>query len=128
MEVTTSAPILIDGQNNIEDYYNANANRRARNRSRRRRGEGFGQNLQRLLKNPFVQNLASAKLGIKPVEDEGGNTGSSIPDLPSSGEPMKAKQGMSTGVKVAIGVGILAVIGVAVYFVLKNKKGKAKTT
>jgi hypothetical protein len=127
MEVTTSAPILIDGQDNIENYYNANATRRARNRSRRRRGEGFGQTLERWLKNPFVQNLAAAKLGIQPTSDAPSSGSSELPSsepLPTTNE----KKGMSTGVKVAIGVGILAVIGVAVYFIIKKKKAKAKTT
>lgn len=127
MEVTTTAPILIDGQDNIEDFYNYSSNRRARRRSNKRRGEGFGKTLERWLKNPFVQNLAAAKLGVQPTSDAPSSEPSELPSsepLPSS----KTNEGMSTGVKVAIGVGILAVIGVAVYFIIKKKKAKAKTT
>lgn len=126
MEVTTTAPILIDGQDNIEDFYNYNSNRRARRRSNQRRGQGFGQTLERWLKNPFIQNLAAAKLGVQPTSDA---PSSSSSELPSSEPlpPTEEKKGMSTGVKIAIGIGVLAVIGVAVYFVIKKKKAKAKT-
>jgi len=124
LEVITKYPIVTSTSDaeTLSDYrstYSAASGsvRRARRASRRRKGQGFGQKLkagaQNLLKNPFVQNVLGQKLGIT----------TETPTSPTSYEPSsdEKNKGLSTGAKIGIGVGVVAVIGVAAYFLTRKK-------
>lgn len=125
LEVKTKYPIVTSTSDaeTESDYmrtYSAASGsvRRARRASRRRKGQGFGQRLKKgassLLNNPFVQNVLGQKLGL-------GNQGGGSPTSSDSYTPEPEKRGLSTGAKIGIGVGIVAVIGVAAYFLTKKK-------
>lgn len=128
LEVITKYPIVTSTSNaqTLSDYrstYSAASGsvRRARRASRRKKGEGFGQKLkqgaQNLLKNPFVQNVLGQKLGLNTESGGGATSGESY-------TPEPTKKGLSTGAKVAIGVGVAALLGVGIYFATKKSKGK----
>ena len=125
MNVITKYPIVLSGSDaqTESDYrgtYSAASGsvRRARRASRRKKGQGLGQQLKKgastLLNNPFVQNVLAQKLGVG--NQSGGTTSSD-----NSYTPEPEKRGLSTGAKIGIGVGIVAVIGVAAYFLTKKK-------
>jgi hypothetical protein len=48
-----------------------------------------------------------------------------LPSVSGTGDSREQRQGMGVWTKVAIGVGIVTVLGVATYFVLKSRKGKS---
>lgn len=68
------------------------------------------------LKNKISDTVDSLK---------GGGSQSSVNTTPSSSNsPSSQKTGMSTGAKVAIGVGVAAILGFIIYKVVKSKKNK----
>jgi hypothetical protein len=128
LEVVTKYPIVTSSSDaqTLSDYrstYSAASGsvRRARRASRRKKGEGFGQRFKEgaknILKNPFIQNVLGQKLGLN--TESGGGAMSE-----GSYTPEPTKKGLSTGVKIAIGVGVVALLGVGVYFATKKSKGK----
>jgi hypothetical protein len=130
LEVVTKYPIVTSSSNaqTLSDYrstysgfFGSPSVRRAKRKSRQAKGQGFGQKLkagaQNVLKNPFIQNVLGQKLGLN-TESGGGAT----PEGSYTPEP--TKKGLSTGVKIAIGVGVVALLGVGVYFATKKSKGK----
>lgn len=125
MIVTTKRPIVVSnsGDQTTSDYrseYSAASGpvRRARKASRRRRGQGLGQRIRaganKLIQNPIVQGLIAQKLGGGAMDD-GGRVNSQTP------EPMP-KKGLSTGAKIGIAIGAVALIAGVAYFVTKKKK------
>lgn len=124
LQVTTKYPIVTSTSDaeTLSDYrstYSAasGAARRARRAARRRRGDSFGQRTERFfgraLQNPFVQNVLGQKLGVS-------TDASSSQEPAYVPEPQAEKKGMSTGAKVGIAIGVVAVLGAAAYFLTKK--------
>ena len=93
-----------------------------------------GEKLKNLEKNQLFQTGAAAYGGylqqryqgggfqpLTPAEDLGRTTNQPPQVIVTGDEP---KKGMSTGMKIGIGVGVAAVIGIIIFVVVKNKKGK----
>jgi ATPase subunit of ABC transporter with duplicated ATPase domains len=98
----------------------ARQNRRRKSREKRReRGETFGQRFkqgaQKVLNNPFVQNVLAQKLGM-------GTEAQTSPTAIDSASETKTSEGLSKGAKIGIAIGAVAIIGAIVYFVTKKKK------
>ena len=124
MEVITKYPIVAstsdaETESDYRGTYSAASGsvRRARRSARRARGEGFGQRLkkgaQKVLSNPFIQNVLAQKLG-----GSGEMASDQISEMPQADV---TKKGLSKGAKIGIGVGVVAVIGVAAYFLTRKK-------
>jgi hypothetical protein len=134
MVVTTDYPIVYtDSDKASEDEYRGTYSgfipsrseraarkrvRRARGADRRAKGQGVFQRAGRGLKN-FAQSdlgkaIAGRFLGQQPMGGEGGYGTGELP-------PEPVKKGLSTGAKVGIAVGGLALVGVIIYFVTKKK-------
>jgi hypothetical protein len=123
---TSDAETLSDYRSTYSAYNDSPPPRRRRSGSRRSssRNQSFGRRTEaffdRALRNPFVQKVLGQKLGV-----ETGETAPTGPSLPVEDyKTEETKKGLSTGAKVAIGIGVVAVIGVAAYFLLKKKKNK----
>jgi len=118
---SSNAETLADYRSTYSGFFGSPSVRKARRKSRQAKGQGFGQKLKagagNLLKNPFIQNVLGQKLGLN-TESGGGATSS------DSYTPEPTKKGLSTGAKVAIGVGVAALLGVGIYFATKKSKGK----
>jgi len=94
---------------------------------------GFRQRVQNIKNNPLFQTAAGAYGGYLQQKYQTGNvdvsaggqqalvSGEFIPP-PPPGEVKK--EPMTTTTKIAIGVGVAALIGVAVFFIMKNKNKK----
>jgi hypothetical protein len=118
MNVLTKYPIKISSsESETLSEYNRTYAGRARRAARRRRGDSFGQRTERFfgraLQNPFVQNVLGQKLGVS-------TDASSSQEPAYVPEPQAEKKGMSTGAKVGIAIGVVAVLGAAAYFLTKK--------
>jgi hypothetical protein len=127
MNVITKYPIVASNSDaqTVDQYrstYSAFASpavRRARRERRRRSGDTFGQRFrkgaQKVLNNPFVQNVLAQKLGV-------GSEAQTAPMSTDMSTERETKQGLSKGAKIGIAIGAVAIIGTIVYFVTKKKK------
>jgi hypothetical protein len=124
MNVITKYPIVLSGSDaeSAADYrgtysgfFGSGAVRRARQKSRQKRGDTFidrvGKGAKKLMGNPLVQGL----LGGRGNQGDGG--GYSEPSY----TPEPTKEGLSTGAKIGIGVGIIAVVGIGAYLLTRKK-------
>lgn len=123
MKVITTNPILSSDNFVPSDWYsNANgAVRKARRRQRQaqRQSQGtFGQRAGQGIRNVAQSGLLES---IATLAGGGRATAPSV-DMPPVDftPPPPPKQGLSTGAKVAIGVGVVAVLGLGIYFVTKK--------
>lgn len=140
MDVITSDPIIDGNYDTFEDEFISNksdfgggaANRRARRAGRRKKRGGrkaAGTDLGSKLKGGLGM-LADS--GILDTLVNGRANGDNLrpPVLVDNSSDLGLNsgndedEGMSTGVKVIIGVGIAAVLGLGAYYLLKGKKGK----
>lgn len=130
MKVTSNTPIIITGEQGLpQDYTSAasGATRRARKDSRvstrskrKAKGDDFGSKVKRGLQNIAQSGAVDAFLkgpafqpNVNPIVDPNAY----IVPVDNSKPPMKI------GYKIAIGVGIAAVVGTAVwYFGFRKKK------
>ena len=136
LSVQTKYPIVTSTSDaeTLSDYRstysgaNGSGTRPRRRRSSSRRtspsNQSFGRRTEaffdRALRNPFVQKVIGQKLGVETGEQAPTETTITTEDVKIDDKP----KGLSTGAKIAIGVGILAVVGAGAYFLLKNKKPK----
>ena len=74
----------------------------------------------------FLDKLGGVSTALGGVLEAGTAASQSQDSAPvlTTEEVKPPKKPMSTGVKIAIGVGIAAVLGLGVYFVMKSNKGK----
>jgi hypothetical protein len=74
----------------------------------------------------FLEKLGGVSTALGGVLGAGAAAAASQDTAPvlTTEEVKPPKKPMSTGVKIAIGVGVAAVLGLGVYFVMKSKKGK----
>jgi hypothetical protein len=123
MKIITSYPIIENGKlvgnkiaANTLNYSSANGKKRGGKLVGSGKVKGF------LEKSGGIATALGGILGggaaaaAAPSQD-------TAPVVPTE-EVKKPKKPMSTGVKIAIGVGVAAVLGLGVYFVMKSNKGK----
>jgi hypothetical protein len=131
MNIITNNPVMSqtdweDEDYNIEDYSNASSSsrkaRRSSRRTKRQEKGSFGERLKRGIG-------AVANSGVLDVL--GGNSNTSQDSFDPNSMPIDTyvppappKKGMSKGVKIAIGVGVVAIIGVTMYMLMKKKSVK----
>ncbi len=101
MKVLTDNEIIVQKGPGGDQYYNA--------------GGKIKDKLKGLVGSGKVQGVLAA-LG-------GGNNGQGGVVAPTAPEPKPSKpKGMSTGMKVGIGLGVAALVGIIIYVVVKKKK------
>ena len=136
MKIITSNPILEEKDFYQDEWYsNASAARRnAKKRSRKEQRAKKGTVLQRV--NKGVQNLRQSgildslsSLGQQNVGGVGAMDMENMQMVDTTPIPLNTvpqNEGMSNGAKIAIGIGIAAVVGVGIYFVAKKLKTPKK--
>ena len=137
MNIITANPVVSqqdwDNDNEYSELFGSSANRRARRRSRKRKRSSkrrtkgsFGDRLKRgfqSVKSSGVLDVLGG--GGRPQQDMGrppvNEPALEMPYVPPT-ETIDTKKGLSKTAKIAIGVGVAAVIGVGIYFLVKKKR------
>lgn len=141
MNIITSNPIIDEENFNQEDWYNfgeAAQRRRQTKKSTRQRNKARIQNTKQKRDGTFLQKVNRGVQGLAQsgildtlagVGQQGGlNSGvrntdmTSLPPMPLP--PTSANNGMSRNGKLAIGLVIVAALGIGVYFIVKMKSKK----
>lgn len=128
---TSDAETLSDYTRTYSAYNDSPPPRRRRSGSRRSssRNQSFGRRTEaffdRALRNPFVQKVLGQKLGVETSEPQAETPMPSDFPPSDSGKSKEKDSEMGMGAKIAIAVGIVAVVGGAIYFYMKRQKTNA---
>lgn len=129
MTVRTENPVYEDTQIQADEWMSSvsGATRRARRRSKKKSGGTFWDKVKgaagKVADSGIIQNLMAGQQGQQGGFDNGMGMDPSLMN-PQPLPPANTDTGMKTGTKIAIGVGVAALIGTGVYLYMKSQKGK----
>lgn len=112
---------------NREIYYNLNDKKEKKDR--KNVFQNTGDKIKKLKENQLFQTGAAAYGGYLQQKYQGGGfqpleTTTTTNELPKAEVTDKEPEGMSRNLKIGLGIGVAAVIGIVIFVVVKNKRSK----